>query len=161
MTWLLANWKMLAAAAVFAVYTAFVWRAGGASVRANFEAYKTQQTEQRLLADRAQRNEEQRRQAGVDQEVKNAQPAIAAEARDAAALPDSRLQQPAIRYIHRACPNPPTAAAGAPARDPLMVFADVLGRLEQRSEDLARLAGERGTAGALCERIYDRLQPAQ
>lgn len=40
MTWLLANWKMLAAAAVFAVYTAFVWRAGGASVRANFEAYK-------------------------------------------------------------------------------------------------------------------------
>ena len=72
-------------------------------------------------------------------------------------MPDSRLQQPAIRYIRRACPNPSAAAAGAPAGDPLMVFADVLGRIEQRSEDLAHLAGERGVAGTLCERSYNAL----
>lgn len=161
MTWLFANWKLVAIGIALAISHAFAWRAGGAGAREELADYKTQQTEQRLLADRAQRTEEQRRQAGVDQEVKNAQPVIAAESRDAAALPDSRLQQPAVRYIRRACPNPGSAPGGPPASDPLMVFADVFGRLEQRSEELARLAGERGAAGALCERIYDRLQPAE
>lgn len=152
-------WLAIAIAATLAFTHFFVYRAGKATVRTEFDAYKLAQSEQRILADRAQRTEETRRQAAVDQEVKNAQPAIAAEARDAAALPDSRLQQPAIRYIRRACPNPTPAAPGAPAGDPIMVFADVLGRIEQRSEDLARLAGERGTAGALCERYADGLQP--
>lgn len=43
-------------------------------------------------------------------------------------------------------PNPTSPAAGQAAP-----FANVFDGLEQRSEDLARLAGERGTAGAFRE----------
>lgn len=152
-------WGGLAVVVALTLAGAFVYRAGRASLRGEFDAYKLAQQEVRILADRAQRTEEQRRTTAIAKEVTNAQPLIQAEARDAAALPDSRLQQPAIRYIRRACPNPPAAAAGAPASDPLMVFADVLGRIEQRSEDLARLAGERGAAGTICQRSYDALTP--
>jgi hypothetical protein len=165
MTWLLANWKMLAAAAVFAIYTAFVWRAGGASVRANFEAYKTQQTEQRLLADRAQRSEEQRRQAGVDQEVKDAQAHIAAAraAAATAALAADELRGARDATVARARARSCPAAPGTPdaAGDPIGVLADVLGRADARAGLLAEIADERGAAGLLCERAYDRLQPAK
>lgn len=157
LTWLLANWKLAVMAVLLALLGLQTVRI--AELKQDAADQRAADAETRLLADRAQRTEEQRRTAAVAKEVTNAQPIIQAEARDAAALPDSRLQQPAIRYIKRACPNPPAATAGAPASDPLMVFADVFGRIEQRSEDLARLAGERGTAGTLCERSYDALTP--
>lgn len=149
-------WIAAAVAVALALAGFFLYRAGRASLRGEFDAYKLAQQEARILADKAQRTEEQRA-AAVTKEVEDAQPVFRAEARDAAALPDSRLQQPAIRYVQRACPNPAPATAGPGSPDPLVVFADVFGRLEQRSEDLARLAGERGSAGALCERSYDAL----
>jgi hypothetical protein len=155
MTWLLANWKLAVMAVLLALLGLQTVRV--AELKQDAADQRAADAESRLLADRAQRTEEQRRAAAVAKEVQDAQPIIQAEARDAAALPDSRVQQPAIRYIQRACPNPPAAAAGPPAADPLMVFADVFGRLEQRSEDLARLAGERGVAGNTCERVYDSL----
>ena len=158
MTWLLANWKLAVMAVLLALLGLQTVRI--AELKQDAADQRVADAESRLLADRAQRTEEQRRAAAVAKEVQDAQSIIQAEARDAAALPDSRLQQPAIRYIQRACPNPPAAAAGPPAADPFMVFADVFGRLEQRSEDLARLAGERGTAGATCERVYDSLTGA-
>jgi len=153
-------WIAAAAAVALALAGFFLYRAGRASLRGEFDAYKLAQQEARILADKAQRTEEQRRVAAITKGVEDAQPVFRAEARDAAALPDSRLQQPAIRYIQRACPNSASAPAGPAAPDPLVVFADVFGRLERRSEDLARLAGERGAAGALCERSYDALTPS-
>ena len=155
LTWLLTNWKLVAMAVLLVLLGLQTVRV--AELKEDASEKRAADAETLRIAERGQRTEEQRRTAAVAQEVTNAQPIIQAEARDAAALPDSRVQQPAIRYIRRACPNPPVAAAGAPASDPLMVFADVFGRLEQRSEDLARLAGERGTAGTLCERSYDAL----
>ena len=155
MTGLLANWKLAVMAVLLALLGLQTVRV--AELKEDAAEKRAVDAETMRLAERGQRTEEQRRTAAVAQEVTNAQPIIQAEARDAAALPDSRLQQPAIRYIRRACPNPPAAAASAPASDPLMVFADVFGRLEQRSEDLARLAGERGAAGTLCERYADTL----
>jgi len=157
LTWLLANWKLLLVGLLLALLGVQTLRV--ADLQKDAADQRAAAAEARMLADRAQRTEEQRRTAAVAKEVTNAQPLIQAEARDAATLPDSRLQQPAIRYIRRACPNPSAAAAGAPAGDPLMVFADVFGRLEQRSEDLARLAGERGAAGTICQRTYDALTP--
>lgn len=157
MTWLLANWKVGVMAVLLALLGVQTMRI--AELKEDAAEKRAADAEVARIAERAQRTEEQRRTAAVNQEVTNAQPIIQTEARDAAALPDSRLQQPAVRYIRRACPNPSTATASPPAVDPLVVFADVLGRIEQRSEDLARLAGERGTAGTLCERSYDALTP--
>lgn len=157
LTWVLANWKLVGVAVLLALLGLQTVRV--AELQQAAAERKAVDAESQRLAERAQRTEEQRRTAAVAKEVQDAQPAIQAEARDAAALPDSRLQQPATQYIRRACANPAPAAASAPASDPIMVFADVLGRIEQRSEDLARLAGERGTAGALCERSYDSLTP--
>lgn len=153
-------WAAVALAAALVAAGWFLYGAGQDDRQKDFDAFKLDQQEARILADRAQRAEETRRQTAIDKEVTNAQPIFQAEARDAAAVPDSRVREPAIRYIRRACPNPPAAAPSAPASDPLLVFADVLGRIEQRSEDLARIAGERGAAGALCERYADQLQPA-
>lgn len=155
MIWALNNWKLIGVALLLALLGLQTVRV--AELQQDAAERKAVDAESQRLAERAQRTEEQRRTAAVAKEVQDAQPAIQAEAHDAADLPDSRLQQPAIRYIRRACANPAPATASAPASDPFMVFADVFSRIEQRSEDLARLAGERGTAGALCERSYDAL----
>lgn len=155
MTWLLANWKLLLVGLLLALLGLQTVRV--AELKQDASAKRAADAELAVLAERAQRAEEHRRAAAVNKEVANAQPIIQAEARDAAALPDSRLQQPAIRYIRQACRDTSPAAPSAPAADALVVFADVFGRLEQRSEDLARLAGERGTAGTICERSYDAL----
>lgn len=155
LTWLLANWKLLGIAVLMALLGLQTVRV--AELQQAAAERKAVDAESQRLAERAQRTEEQRRTAAVAKEVQDAQPAIQAEARDAAALPDSRLQQPAIRYIRRACANPAPAAGSPPTADPIMVFADVLGRIEQRSDELARLAGERGNAGTICQRSYDAL----
>lgn len=156
---LLKNWRLILIAALLAALGLQTVRISSLKQAAAEQRAALASATQR--AEKAERTEETRRQTDVDKEVTNAQPIFQAEARDAAALPDSRLREPAIRYIRGACPNPPAATASAPASDPLMVFADVFGRLEQRSEDLARIAGERGAAGTLCERTYDTLvQPA-
>jgi hypothetical protein len=157
LTWLFANWKLIGIAALLAVLGLQTVRV--AELKQDAAERRAVDAESQRLAERAQRTEEQRRTAAIAQGVQDAQPAIQAEARDAAALPDSRLQQPAIRYIRRACANSAPASGSAPTTDPIMVFADVLGRIEQRADDLAVLAGKRGTAGALCERSYDALTP--
>ena len=157
MTWLLANWKLAVIGVLLALLGVQTVRV--AELKQDAADQRAAAAEARALADRAQRTEEQRRAAAIAKEVQDAQPRAQAETRDAAALPDSRVQQPAIRYIRRACPNPPPPASGAPAADPLVVFADVFGRLEQRAEDLAELAGKRGASGDLCERTYDSLTP--
>lgn len=156
--WALANWKLVLIAALLGLLGLQTVRIAGLQKDAAEQRASLAEATQR--AEKAERAEETRRQTAIDKEVNNAQPIFQAEARDAAAAPDSRVREPAIRYIRRACPNPPAASPSAPAGDPLLVFADVLGRIEQRSEDLARIAGERGAAGTLCERYADKLQPA-
>jgi hypothetical protein len=51
------------------------------------------------------------------------------------------------------------APAGQAAGAPGLVFADVLGRLDEAGRQLASIADERGVAGATCERAYDSLTP--
>lgn len=57
--------------------------------------------------------------------------------------------------------DPPAAGSSAPAADAGMVPAELLGRCGTRILELARLADERGTAGAACERGYDALRPPE
>ena len=49
------------------------------------------------------------------------------------------------------------AAGGAAAGDRSQVLADMLGRAVAEAVELARIADERGTAGAACERAYQSL----
>jgi len=51
-------------------------------------------------------------------------------------------------------------AGGAPAVDAAGMLADVLGRCIARVRFLASVADERGTAGELCERSYEALNPS-
>ncbi|MBR7961431.1 DUF2514 family protein [Burkholderia vietnamiensis] len=51
------------------------------------------------------------------------------------------------------------ASAGSPATgDALDLLADVFGRSDETSGELARIADERGIAGQQCERSYDALK---
>lgn len=140
---------------------AFLYRAGKATVRKDFDAYKIAQQELRILADRAQRTEEQRRAAAAAQEAQDAQAKIASledslhlartasdGVRDAAAGAASRARS-------RAC----TAAPGPSksGEDPIGLLVDVLGRADERAGELAEYADRLRIAGIACERTYDAL----
>ena len=64
------TWVALAVAAALAFAGFFLYRAGKATVRADFEAYKAAQAEARILADRANRNTERTWQDKADQTTK-------------------------------------------------------------------------------------------
>ena len=87
----------------------------------------------------------------------------AAEARADAVLADaarSRLQQRVsdlAASARRAASNPSAPGASAPTEDAIGMLADLQRRADERAGVLARIADERGAAGALCERAYDAL----
>jgi hypothetical protein len=114
-------------------------------------------------AERTERQKEQRAALAREEANDANRTELALEAAGALAAAGSadRLRRAAQRAA-AACRGPvpahPTdAASGPPAGDAGLVFADVLARLERRGRELARLAGERGAAGAFCERERDPL----
>jgi hypothetical protein len=110
----------------------------------------------------AARAEEQRRTA-AQQEIANdanqqrtAALADAFAARAAAGSLQQRVDQLVAAARH------PAAAAGSPAAgDALDLLADVLGRSDETSGELAKIADDRGIAGQQCERDYDALTAAR
>ncbi|WPH14703.1 DUF2514 family protein [Variovorax paradoxus] len=156
-------WAAIALAAALTFSNFFVYRSGKAEVRKDFDAYKIAQQELRILADRAQRAEEQRRAAATAQEAQHAQARIASledslrlartasdGVRDAAAGAASRARA-------RACSVAPSP--GKSGEDPIGLLVDVLGRIDQRAGDLAEYADRLRIAGIACERTYDALTP--
>jgi hypothetical protein len=137
-------------------------RTATAEARLDLANYKATAAESARLAERAERakdariNTEQRK--AFDEaatQILTAQ-ADAADAR--AAGEQLRLQ--AQRYAdaaRRASARAASVEAGAAAADPLGVFADVLGRIDQRAGRLAEIADASRIAGQLCERSYDAL----
>lgn len=109
------------------------------------EAYRA--TEQRLNA--ANRGIEDDAQRQITQAK-----ADAAAAGTAARSLRERIDATVARGRSAAC-NPAPADIGPPAPDPLVVFADVLGRADARAGQLAALADERGAAGAACQAWAD------
>ena len=149
-----------------ALATAGIERTRGASARTDaakarqeLAEYRGTMVESARLAERAQRTQEQTWRTRVDGVSQDGQQKIAAARADADAAGRAArgLQQQlaAFRAAIRAASAAPGVAQGsAPAADPLDLLSDLFGRADSRAGELARIADERGTAGAVCERSY-------
>lgn len=166
LTWALGNWRLIAVAAVLALLGLQTVRLADqrtdtATARKDLADYKAAQQEARILADRAQRTEEQRRAAAVAQEASDAQTRISAledDVRRAGAAADGvrdAAAGAASRARARACPA--ATGPGQPGDDPIGLLVDVLGRVDQRAGELAEYADRLRIAGVACERSYDAL----
>ena len=154
-------WISLTIALALGLAGAFIYRAGKSVKGAEFDAYKLAQQEARMLADRAQRTEEQRRSAAVTKEATDAQTRITSledDLRRAAGAADS-LRAAADGAARRARASACAAAPspGQPGADAIGVLVDVLGRADQRAGVLAEHADRLRIAGIACERSYDAL----
>lgn len=132
-------------------------RADAADARRELADYRATTAESGRLAERAQRTQEQIWRTRVDGVIQDGQQQIAAARADADAAGRAarglHQQLAAFRAAVRAASTAPTVAeGGTPASDPLDLLADLFGRADARAGDLARIADERGTAGAICER---------
>lgn len=107
--------------------------------------------------------ESKRRETALQEIARDAQQTSVKIASDAAAAGADRralgVQLDAYVRGHAAPVNPAAAQGSPPARDPLAVLAELLGRADARAEDLARIADERRAAGVACERAYGALKP--
>lgn len=154
-------WIAMAIALALGLAGAFIYRAGKAVKGAEFDAYKLAQQEARILADRAQRTEEQRRSAAVTKEATDAQTRITSledDLRLAAGAADglrAAVDGAARRSRASACATTP--GPGQPGADAIGVLADVLSRIDQRAGVLAEHADRLRIAGLACERSYDAL----
>ncbi|MGU5729391.1 DUF2514 family protein [Aeromonas jandaei] len=109
------------------------------------------------------REEERRRQASIDKVRDDAEKQIARAENDALAARDAAdgVLEQAKRLAARAgkCPSNPSATKpGAPAAEPGVVLADVLGRADARAGELAAAYDRSRAAGLACERAYDALR---
>lgn len=159
MTWLLAHWKFAVIAGLLALLGLQTVRV--AELKHDAADQRAAAVEARMLADRAQRAEEQRRAAAVAKESTDAQTRIASledDLRDATGAADSlraAAAGAAVRSRARACAS--LASPGQPDSDPIGVLVDVLGRADQRAGELAEFADRLRIAGLACERSYEAL----
>lgn len=117
----------------------------------------------RTKAELEAREEEQRRQAEIDEVRDHAQEQIAQAQADAVAagVESVRLREQARRLAARAsqCAGNPSAAQGGPATgQPAMVLADLLSRADERAGELAAAYDRARASGLACERAYDSLR---
>jgi len=155
----------LALAAALGLFGFFCYRAGKATVRNDFDAYKLAQSEQRTLADRAREHRNAVRQAAIDKEARRAQDQIAALGRDLATsrAAGQRLRDAITAAVERAGQDPGVAGAGQgkPGGDPVRLLADVLRRADARAERVSEYADRLAIAAQTCERSYDALTAIQ
>jgi len=163
MTWLLANWKLVAMAVLLALLGLQTVRI--AELKEDAAEKHAADLETRLLADRAQRTEEQRRVAAVAKEAQDAQAKIASLedslrlARTASDGVRDAAAGAAIRARAQSCaPKPGPGQSGA---DTLDLLVDVLGRADGRAGELAEYADRLRIAGVACERSYETLTPGR
>jgi hypothetical protein len=139
-------------------------KASTARAQADFSDYKAAAAENRLLADRAQRTEEQRHEDTTRKAIDEAKQRAALATADAvgARAAGERVSRQLAAFTaaaRRASADPAAAGGSAPAADPIGVLADVLGRADRRAGILAAFADAARGAGTACERIADGLQP--
>lgn len=119
------------------------------------------------LRQQQEHREEEQRRIAAQKEALDAAEQNAARARADLAVADAaagRLRDRLAAFVaaaREAAGNPHTVQPGQAASDPAGVLADVLGRCITRVRFLAAVADERGTAGQLCERYYDALNPGK
>jgi hypothetical protein len=119
----------------------------------------------RTKAEQEAREEENRRQAEIDEVRDHAQEEIAQAQADAvaASVESGRLREQARCLAARAsqCASyPSTAQGGQAAEQPAMVLADLLSRADERAGELAAAYDRAQASGLACERAYDSLRTA-
>lgn len=125
---------------------------------------RARRAEAALAAVDKARAEEHRRVTAAQEVTRDAEKALslaradAVGARDAAGRLRRYADQLAARCDRRS-EDPGAAAGGPPAEAPGAVFADMLGRLEERGRELAAYADEARIAGLACEAAYLSLTP--
>ncbi|WP_429180025.1 DUF2514 family protein [Aeromonas salmonicida] len=110
-------------------------------------------------AEQEAREEEQRRQAEIDEVREHAQNEIAQAQDDAAAagIESGRLREQTRRLAARAsqCASGSSAPEGGPAAgQPAVVLADLLSRADERAGELAAAYDRARASGLACERAY-------
>lgn len=135
-----------------------------AEARASWADTRAEAERMRAKAESVQREEETRRQQEKDNAILEAKSKLAVMATDlvranraAASLRDAA--QAAAKRASEARGSASPGTGGTPAQDAAGVLADVLASIDERAGILAKIAGERGIAGATCERSYDSLTP--
>lgn len=135
-----------------------------AEARATWANTRAEAARIHAKAESVQRMEENRRQLEKDNAILEAKSQLADLAADlvradrtAAGLRDAA--RAAAKRASEARGSATTGTGGTPAQDPAGVLADVLASIDERAGILAKIAGERGIAGATCERSYDSLTP--
>ena len=116
-------------------------------------------------AEQEAREEENRRQAEIDEVRDHAQEEIAQAQADAVAagVESGRLREQARRLAARAsqCASNPGVAQGSPAAEqPAVVLADLLSRADESAGELAAAYDRARASGLACERAYDSLRTA-
>ncbi len=119
----------------------------------------------RTKAELKAREEEQRRQAEIDEVRDHAQEEIAQAQADAAAadLESGRLREQARRLAARAsqCASHSGAPQGGQAAEQsAVVLADLLSRADERAGELAAAHDRARASGLACEQAYDSLRTA-
>lgn len=154
-------WLALALAGLLTFTHFAAYRSGKAAVRADFDAYKVDQANLTAKAERAQRDEEARRNAERDQLIQEAQDAQKNAQNDAAvaAAAADGLRQRVAALVSEARSNPGTfqRGPGKPSADALDLLSNVLSRADAAAGDLAAYADRLRVAGSACERQYDSL----
>ena len=130
--------------------------------QAELANYRTEVSERDRRAALFVIQENQRRQAATEKADADAQEQLAAARTDAerAGSALERLQQrlAATEQRSRDAGNAITAQLSQAAESAARVRADVLGRVGEAAQLYARVADERGVAGAACEHAYDAVK---
>jgi len=152
-------WIGLGVALALVLAGAFIYRAGKAVVRNDFDAYKLAQQEARILSDRASAHRTAERQTAVNKEARDGQERIAAvETELARARADAERMRSAYRAAAeraRALSRTAVGGKGEPDSDPIGVFTVLLERADAREEIVRGYADRLRVAGSICERTYD------
>lgn len=140
-------------------------RIGEARVQARWDSAELRRAEVARKAELEARAEEQRRTIEQREALDEAQRLAARSRADAARAADAGRLFIAAAIAGTVSgsglrPKDPAAGSSCSATGETAVLsADVLGRLVQRSVDLARFADDAHDAGITCERSYDALTP--
>lgn len=158
---------LLGAALVGSILTNCVTHGRLQAERLAHQTTKAQQAELMAAAEQLRAQTEANRRK-AEQELRHAQDAHAQEvaalhldldrARAAGRVASERVRDAAAAAAERAraqCAAATPADLRAAAGDPIGVLAYVFGRADDRAEELAYVAEQRGIAGRACERLYD------
>lgn len=161
----LLNWRVWAALALavgLAMSHAFIYRAGKATVRADWDKEKVAEQRAVIAETQANAKETQRRlerqkdnQDAQDKELAAARGDALRNGADADRLRDQNATT--AKRWRDALRDTPACIECAAAGDAIGVLADVLSRADRRAGVLAAYADTARAAGIKCERDYDAL----